>query len=188
MYGSRWHSPWDNAAKDWYPFWSPGMAVHSSASCFREYGCLGIRYLCATSLISCFVYCRPENGSMFLFDRSKVICLGGTCNNNNNYYSSFHDEAVCLNLLNSPAKFFLFPERALPLHNNPPVILQYFSATPVLNENPAYPELSWGGTLIWKQAAQGCSLETTPGACWENLQQGILNSEHQYIILLLWVF
>ena len=36
---------------------------------------------------------------------------------------------------NSLAKFCLFPERALPLHNNPP--LQYSPATPILNENPA---------------------------------------------------
>ena len=35
---------------------------------------------------------------------------------------------------NSLAKFWLFPERALPFHNNPP--LQYSPATPVLNENP----------------------------------------------------
>ena len=37
---------------------------------------------------------------------------------------------------NSPAKFCLFPERALPFHNNPPVTLQYSPATPILNEHP----------------------------------------------------
>ena len=37
---------------------------------------------------------------------------------------------------NSPAKFCLFPERANPFQNNPPVTLQYSLATPVLNENP----------------------------------------------------
>ena len=37
---------------------------------------------------------------------------------------------------NSPAKLCLFPERALPFHNNPPVSLQYSPATPILNENP----------------------------------------------------
>ena len=36
---------------------------------------------------------------------------------------------------NSPAKFCLFPERALPFHNNPPVTLPYSPATPILNEN-----------------------------------------------------
>ena len=39
---------------------------------------------------------------------------------------------------NSPAKFYLFPERALPFHNNPPVTLQYSPATPILNENPGF--------------------------------------------------
>ena len=37
---------------------------------------------------------------------------------------------------NSLAKFCMFPERALPFHNIPPVTLQYSPATPVLNENP----------------------------------------------------
>ena len=43
---------------------------------------------------------------------------------------------------NSPAKFCLFPERAWPFHNNPPVTLQYSPATLILNENPAF-EWAW---------------------------------------------
>ena len=37
----------------------------------------------------------------------------------------------------SQAKFCLFPERALPFHDNPPVTSQSYSATPLLNENLA---------------------------------------------------
>ena len=37
---------------------------------------------------------------------------------------------------NSQVKFCLFPVRALPFHNNPPVTLQYSPDTPILNENP----------------------------------------------------
>ena len=37
---------------------------------------------------------------------------------------------------NSPAKFCLFPERALLFHNNSPVTLHYSPATTILNENP----------------------------------------------------
>lgn len=33
----------------------------------------------------------------------------------------------------------LFPERALSFHDNTPVILQYFPATPILNENHLSP-------------------------------------------------
>ena len=36
----------------------------------------------------------------------------------------------------SPAKFCLFPDRALPFHNNPPVIFQYSPVSPTLNETP----------------------------------------------------
>ena len=38
---------------------------------------------------------------------------------------------------NFPAKSCLFPARALPFHNNPPVTSQYSLATPILNENSA---------------------------------------------------
>ena len=38
----------------------------------------------------------------------------------------------------SPAKFCLFPERALPFHNNPPLTLQYSPVIPILNENLGY--------------------------------------------------
>ena len=36
----------------------------------------------------------------------------------------------------SPAKFRLFPERALVFHNNSPVTLHYSPATTILNEIP----------------------------------------------------
>ena len=36
---------------------------------------------------------------------------------------------------NSPAKFCLFPERAMPFHYKTPVTLQYSHATLILNEN-----------------------------------------------------
>ena len=39
---------------------------------------------------------------------------------------------------NSPAKFLSFPERALLLHNNSPVTLQYLPATTILNEIPDF--------------------------------------------------
>ena len=39
---------------------------------------------------------------------------------------------------NSPAKFRLFPKRALPFHNNSPVTLHYSPATTILNEIPVY--------------------------------------------------
>ena len=37
---------------------------------------------------------------------------------------------------NSPAKFCLFPDRALPFHDNPPFTLQYSPVSPILNETP----------------------------------------------------
>ena len=39
---------------------------------------------------------------------------------------------------NSPAKFCLFPDRALPFHNNPPVTFQYSPVSPILNETAAH--------------------------------------------------
>ena len=44
---------------------------------------------------------------------------------------------------NSPSKFCLFPERALPFSNNPPITLQYSLATPILNENPEHHQLHY---------------------------------------------
>ena len=38
--------------------------------------------------------------------------------------------------LNSPANFGMFPARALPFHNNPPVSLLYSPAPQILNEKP----------------------------------------------------
>ena len=38
---------------------------------------------------------------------------------------------------NSPAKFCLFPDGALPFLNNPPVTFQYSPVSPILNETPA---------------------------------------------------
>ena len=37
---------------------------------------------------------------------------------------------------NSPAKFYLFPGRASPFHNNPSVTLQCSPVSPILNETP----------------------------------------------------
>ena len=37
---------------------------------------------------------------------------------------------------NSPAKFCLFPGRALPFHDNSPVTLQYSPVSPILKETP----------------------------------------------------
>ena len=37
---------------------------------------------------------------------------------------------------NSPAKFCLFPDRALPFHNNSSVTFQYSPVSPILNETP----------------------------------------------------
>ena len=39
---------------------------------------------------------------------------------------------------NSLAKFCLFPDRALPVHINPPVTFQYSPISPILNETPGF--------------------------------------------------
>ena len=72
--------------------------------------------------------------------RTGLVFRRTTNANNRVFIKHRRSENSPLTTQNSPAKFCLFRDRALPFHNNSPVTFQYSPVSPILNETPGKKE------------------------------------------------